>query len=265
MNFYKKFIIALLAFSMIFTNAATYVLADNNKIDIKIKQTDKIKATKITLTSSKNEFVFDRNTKSVTICFYAEVDGDAEDVMLYAAGKTSALALMKDDGQYRASGDDLESDNIYSCKLIFGDFKEEALLFYAAAKGARDLNSDTLTINSIAALTDAEKADIRRVDEAMSELRDGDEYMEAGFAERRDMAAAKLGDLESRGLIRPGTVECREDDNMVVFAYSCGILGGEMLEELDGDFDGIVRYFELDGVITVHEYDDGLGDDGNGA
>lgn len=98
-----------------------------------------------------------------------------------------------------------------------------ALLPTAFAAGNSADVSDTLTA--------AEAQQMQQADEAVTALTDSDEYEAMPFAERKAAALEELAQLAQKGLVRQSSIYVDEENKMISFAYTCGALGGILLEE----------------------------------
>lgn len=70
---------------------------------------------------------------------------------------------------------------------------------------------------------------MQQADEAVTALTDSEEYEQMSHGERLDAALSELDDLTEKGLVRSGSVHVDEENGMVSFTYSCGVLGGILL------------------------------------
>ena len=83
------------------------------------------------------------------------------------------------------------------------------------------------------ALTAADAAEMQQADAAVTALTDSEEYEQMSQDERLAAATDQLDDLEKKGLVRRGSVRFDEENRMVSFSYSCGVLGGILLVRPD--------------------------------
>lgn len=97
----------------------------------------------------------------------------------------------------------------------------------AAAEGAADASDETLTA--------AEAREMSQADSAVTALTDSEEYEAMTTTQRTDAAVAELKDLADKGLVRADSLYVDEENGMVTFTYSCGALGGILLDDLDDE------------------------------
>ena len=83
--------------------------------------------------------------------------------------------------------------------------------------------SETLTVE--------QAQEMQAADEAVTSLTESDAYAAMSRDERQAAALAELEELVDQGLVQRGSVYSDDDSSMVSFAYSCGALGGILLEE----------------------------------
>ena len=76
-------------------------------------------------------------------------------------------------------------------------------------------------------------ADAQEMQQAVTALTDSDAYAEMTRAQRLDAAVAQLQQLAEEGLVSARSLHVDEENGMVSFAYSCGALGGVLVEEPD--------------------------------
>lgn len=109
-------------------------------------------------------------------------------------------------------------------------------------------------------LTAEDAAEMQQADEAVTALTDSEEYEEMSREERRKAALAQLDELVEKGLVRSGSVCIDEENGMVGFTYSCGVLGGILLtlpDELPemtlqpGDTSGLEDENRIQAVMPV--------------
>ena len=79
----------------------------------------------------------------------------------------------------------------------------------------------------------AEKRSITLEAEGDAALTGSDAYAEMTRAQRLDAAVAQLQQLAEEGLVSARSLHVDEENGMVSFAYSCGALGGILLEDPD--------------------------------
>ena len=82
-------------------------------------------------------------------------------------------------------------------------------------------------------LTTADAQEMQQADSAVTALTDSDAYAEMTRAQRLDAAVAQLQQLAEEGLVSARSLHVDEENGMVSFAYSCGALGGVLVEDPD--------------------------------
>lgn len=86
-----------------------------------------------------------------------------------------------------------------------------------------------------AALTASDVTDMGLADAAVAALTDSDAYAAMPLDERRAAADEQLQALADEQLIEGGSIYYDEANQMLTFSYACGVLGGVLLRDLDGD------------------------------
>ena len=82
-------------------------------------------------------------------------------------------------------------------------------------------------------LTTADAQEMQQTDSAVTALTGSDAYAEMTRAQRLDAAVAQLQQLAEEGLVSARSLHVDKENGMVSFAYSCGALGGILLEDPD--------------------------------
>ena len=82
-------------------------------------------------------------------------------------------------------------------------------------------------------LTTADAQEMQQADSAVTALTGSDAYAEMTRAQRLDAAVAQLQQLAEEGLVSARSLHVDEENGMVSFAYSCGALGGVLVEDPD--------------------------------
>ena len=82
-------------------------------------------------------------------------------------------------------------------------------------------------------LTTADAREMQQADSAVTALTGSDAYAEMTRAQRLDAAVAQLQQLAEDGLVSARSLQVDEENGMVSFAYSCGALGGVLVEDPD--------------------------------
>ena len=82
-------------------------------------------------------------------------------------------------------------------------------------------------------LTAADVRGMQQADAAVTELTDSEDYTRMSEDERIDAALQQLEELTRQGLVKQGSVYTDAENGMVSFTYSCGALGGVLVEDPD--------------------------------
>ena len=86
---------------------------------------------------------------------------------------------------------------------------------------------------SAAALTSEDAAQMQQTDDAVAALTDSDGFTAMSRTERLDAALEQLEQLAAKGLVSARSILVDEENGMVSFAYSCGVQGGILVDDLD--------------------------------
>ena len=216
---------------------------DNYKLtSVVIDPEDKPQPTEdLVLSASEKEIHKSAGTK--TVYFYAQTELDVTSVTLYDASTDSVVASMLDDGNFSVSGDDMQGDGIYSCKL---DLDISAKKDYSFVAKGTDADGDYIS-NDIAVVvyedfSDDQKACIKEVKQAIAELINSEAFHALTMEQKAAQTQALLESLAENGtenkpfsLIDPDSICYNEDSNVFTFAYPSGILS---LVKLNGNTSG---------------------------
>lgn len=82
-------------------------------------------------------------------------------------------------------------------------------------------------------LTTADAREMQQADSAVTALTGSNAYAEMTRAQRLVAAVAQLQQLAEKGLVSARSLHVDEENGMVSFAYSCGALGGILVEDPD--------------------------------
>ena len=82
-------------------------------------------------------------------------------------------------------------------------------------------------------LTAADAAQMQQADAAVTALTGSEEYEQMSRDERLTAALSELDGLARKGLVRRGSIRTDEENGVVSFTYSCGVLGGILLTSAD--------------------------------
>ncbi len=212
---------------------------DGKDYDLTVKVTyDPFAAYDISLTTSENEFL--TSSENAEVYFYASVSGNADSVLLIDDNK-NILAEMKDDGLYTESGDDIENDGIFSCKLDIDLSEEKDLSYYAVVDSVDGLTSNVEIISIVATLTAEEIDAIDYVDTKIYELKSSEEYIQGDLETRKTLVDELLTSLADEEYVIKEANYIEDDQNVYAFAYKCGINGAVVLYDFDEETNGADR------------------------
>ena len=98
-------------------------------------------------------------------------------------------------------------------------------LFSTAALAAETENQTADT------LTSEDAAQMQLADDAVTALTESDEFAKLDRSERLRAALDQVNELADSGLILPRSIFVDEENGMVSFEYTCGVLGGILVDE----------------------------------
>ena len=93
--------------------------------------------------------------------------------------------------------------------------------------------ADTDMAAPVQALTAAQVQQMQQADQAVTALTDSPDYAALSVEDRTQAARQQLEDLVDRGLVEPGSIYLDQENGMMSFAYTCGALGGILLQDPD--------------------------------
>ena len=190
------------------------------------------------------------STGPSTVFFYAEVDGHVETVVLLDENG-NVVGEMKDDGQFAASGDDLENDGIFTFRMNIDTTKEDILRFNAKfTLNDVSVTSNEVVVYVVAEFTAQELQDIDIVDATIYAMLNSINFRQAApIPTRHDMMYDTLQDLADQGWIIRESILFDPGSSMFTFTYKSNILGGVLIQNLGDAFDGSVT---ASSVVTDH-------------
>ena len=98
----------------------------------------------------------------------------------------------------------------------------------AAAFAQADTDSGAAVQQSLSA---ADVREMQQADQTVTALTDSTEFEQMDEAQRSEAALQQLDELVQQGLVQKGSVYADEENGMVSFSYSCGVLGGIRLSD----------------------------------
>lgn len=153
--------------------------------------------------------------QSETIYIYAICEDHTKTVNLYEE-KLGLIGVMKDDGNFAVSGDDMSGDGIVSAKYEIPSTASKGMLSFYVSDG--DKKSNTVQIDVYVALTSEQIAEMEYVEEVVKAASDTAETNE----EKYD-AVKKLCDE----LLESGKIESfsqTDDKSRIIIRYNSGLL-----------------------------------------
>ena len=90
-------------------------------------------------------------------------------------------------------------------------------------------------VSSSETLTTEDAQQMQQADEAVTALTESDEYTAMTLEERQDAALEQLDELADKGLINARSICVDSENGMISFAYTCGVWGGILLNDLDDE------------------------------
>ena len=107
------------------------------------------------------------------------------------------------------------------------------VLLVLAVPAAWAAEPDADTAAPVQSLTASEATEMQQADAAVTALTDSADYAAMSAADRKAAALEQLDDLVQQGLVAKGSIYADEENGMVSFSYSCGALGGVLVEDPD--------------------------------
>ena len=107
------------------------------------------------------------------------------------------------------------------------------VLLVLAVPAAWAAEPDADAAAPVQSLTASEATEMQQADAAVTALTDSADYAAMSAADRKAAALEQLDDLVQQGLVAKGSIYADEENGMVSFSYSCGALGGILLEDPD--------------------------------
>lgn len=173
------------------------------------------------------------------IYVYAAPDGVAENVRLMDAVTGEEVLKLVDDGLYSVSGDDLPNDNVYSGKLELDTSEAKEYSFYATAKGAGTVNSNTAVVKVVSGFTEEQLGQMEVVDAAIhEEIFSAENFEELPMEEKKSLAEESLNSLSEQNLIQGDTIAYDDENGIYTFMYDSGALGAVILEDWESEQNG---------------------------
>ena len=110
-----------------------------------------------------------------------------------------------------------------------------ALLVVSVVPAAFAAEPDAADTAPVQSLTASEVTEMQQADAAVTALTDSADYAAMSVPDRKAAALVQLDTLVQQGLVEKDSVYADEENGMVSFAYTCGALGGILLEDPEED------------------------------
>ena len=107
------------------------------------------------------------------------------------------------------------------------------LLVVSAVPAAWAAEPDAADTAPVQSLTASDVTEMQQADAAVTALTDSADYAGMSVPDRKAAALEQLDELVQQGLVEKGSIYADEENGMVSFSYTCGALGGILLEDPD--------------------------------
>jgi hypothetical protein len=156
----------------------------------------------IALTIPRESEEFLTSAVNPVVYFYAEFGFDVPHLTLINAETNQPVATMLDDGRFSVSGDDVQGDSVYSCKIAIDVSQAGEFSYYAVfERDGVTVTSNTVTIRVFAAFTQQDHDNIETVYNRVDRLMDSAEFRAMSTDGKAQALASLLYELETAGLI----------------------------------------------------------------
>lgn len=181
----------------------------------------------IILTANRYEFLqIDSYPGSDALILRVETDQKPDEIMLMDGDTGEQIGVLRDDGAYTNSGDNLAGDGIYSYRTVISATEPAVYSYYVIADGVQ---SNTVRILVADDYTNDELNEISEVNMQIDTLLDDSTYQAKDTAARKEAIFALLNDLAENGtadfpysLIDPDSIVFDETTQTFFFVYRCG-------------------------------------------
>ncbi len=164
---------------------------------------------------------------------YLETSFTKDYIELYNKEDSSeAIAVMYDDGNFEEHADDMAGDGIYSTVVPINAETDTQITYYASCDAGK---SNEVAIQYFVKFTKEENDAMCRVDDKIQKITSGDFYNKP-LEERKTLIGDMLADFSESGEIIGESVFYFEKNKAYSFQYSCGVLGGVMLEDFKSEY-----------------------------
>ncbi len=199
----------------------------------------------ITLSSSESDIL--SNSGSTIVYFYAMTDITTDSLSLVDAETNNIIATMLDDGNYNSSGDDMQGDGVFTCKLSIDISHENDYYFIALYENssASSVSSNEVNIFVYEEFTDEELEEMEAVDDALYELVSSSYFTNFSVTEKYNQTYELLLQLANYGteeypysLIDANSIIYNEQSGMFSFVYVNGLYGAVKILPYSSEFMG---------------------------
>lgn len=180
------------------------------------------------------------------VYFHLESDSVLDNAYLYSS-ESGTKYPMYDDGKYSFSGDDINDDNIYSCKIDANDLGKGIYNYYAKGDS---VSTDKVPLNVFNELTNNELSQMDEVNQDLFDVVDSSDFDNAELSTKKTLVSSRLDILKQNGLI--SSFAYNSFAKMYEFVYSSGILGGVILNDYNPQFNAN-NAISLSAGITTEE------------
>ena len=186
----------------------------------------------ISLSSSESDICSD--TGYATVYFYAMTDILTDSLSLVDAETNNIVASMVDDGNYNSSGDDMQGDGVFTCKLSIDISFEKDYYYFAQYQDSTvsPINSNEVNIFVYDELTDEELAEMDAVDDTLYELVSSSSFGNLSTTEKYNQTYELLLQLANQGteeypygLLDASSIIYTEESGIFSFVYANGLYG----------------------------------------
>lgn len=207
--------------ALCFTTLPSYAVAEENY------------EYELALSCTETHFYDDENTLTY---FYVDTDYEGYEITLIDADNLTEY-IMVDDGKFSISGDDLPYDGVYSTRFeldtTMTSFSKEYHFYAVTEDGSK---SNTVSVKITKRITDVQFNEMAAVDEAISNLKSGEEYSSASYDDKVTMMYKLLADLAEKGteqypysLIQKDSIKLSDDRKMYSFNYHFGMASSVLI------------------------------------
>jgi len=203
------------------------------------------------LSATKKEILAGED--SADVIFYFQTNVDSDEFMLYE--NDVAIGTLVDSGNYEQDGDDIQGDGVYSMKFTIDvtnpsakptDSKKVVYNSYDV-RYKEETVSNEISIDIITPFTEQELEDMEKVDEAVSQLINSDDYSSMDIEQKTDAIIELLKSLEEEGLVNNIVLY----EQQISFLYNSGVKCLVFIDSFGEDINGPSTEASEGNKITV--------------